>query len=275
MRENLLIVDNFEPEAVLTSGDVAHIRDKAGSMAAKVIAFDSITERKQMEETLRENEQRTRLKPDSILSPEGNTGNLELADIIDTPGLQALMDDFYKLAHIPMSIIDLKGRMLVGVGWQNICMKFHRAHPDACRHCIESDTQLSRGVPPGDLRLYKCKNNMWDIATPIMVGGQHVGNVFSGQFFFEGEPLDYELFRSQARRYGFDEEEYIAGRLWIRAWRFAYSSPICFQSWVIATSSLPSRWRSAIDYYMNLMRSHKLLMLPSAHSSSMSCWTAS
>jgi len=51
---------------------------------------------------------------------------------------------------------------------------------------------------------------MWDIATPIIVGGQHVGNIFSGQFFFEGETLDYELFRSQARQYGFNEEEYIA-----------------------------------------------------------------
>jgi PAS domain S-box-containing protein len=41
------------------------------------------------------------------------------------------------------------------------------------------------------------------------VGCQHVGNIFSGQFFFDNEPLDYELFRSQARKYGFDEEEYI------------------------------------------------------------------
>ena len=109
------------------------------------------------------------------------------------------MDDFYELAHIPMAIIDLKGKVLVGVGWQDICTKFHRVHPETCRHCIESDTQLSAGVPPGEFRLYKCKNNMWDIATPIMVGGQHVGNLFSGQFFFEDEPLDYELFRSQAR----------------------------------------------------------------------------
>jgi PAS domain S-box-containing protein len=51
---------------------------------------------------------------------------------------------------------------------------------------------------------------MWHIATPIMVGEQQVGNIFSGQFFFDDEPLDYELFRSQARKYGFDEEEYIA-----------------------------------------------------------------
>ena len=37
-----------------------------------------------------------------------------------------------------------------------------------------------------------------------------MGNVFSGQFFFEDEALDYDLFRAQARQYGFSEEEYIA-----------------------------------------------------------------
>jgi len=42
-----------------------------------------------------------------------------------------------------------------------------------------------------------------------MAGDQHVGNIFAGQFFFEDEPLDYELFRSQARKYSFNEEEYI------------------------------------------------------------------
>ena len=109
-----------------------------------------------------------------------------------------------------MALIDLKGNVLVGVGWQDICTKFHRVHPETCKHCVESDIKLSAGVPPGEFKLYKCKNNMWDIATPIMVGGQHVGNIFSGQFFFEDEPLDYELFRSQARKYGFNEEEYIA-----------------------------------------------------------------
>jgi len=43
-----------------------------------------------------------------------------------------------------------------------------------------------------------------------MVGDIHFGNLFMGQFFFEDEPLDYELFRSQARQYRFDEQEYIA-----------------------------------------------------------------
>jgi PAS domain S-box-containing protein len=169
-----------------------------------------ITAQKQAERALRESETRVREKLDSILSPEGDIGKLELADIIDAQALQTLMVHFYELAHFPLGIIDIKGEVLVGVGWQDICTRFHRVHPDACRHCIESDTQLSAGVPPGEFRLYKCKNNMWDVATPIMVGGQHVGNVFTGQFFFDDEPLDHELFRSQAREYGFDEKEYIA-----------------------------------------------------------------
>jgi PAS domain S-box-containing protein len=136
--------------------------------------------------------------------------DVELAEIIDAQAIQSLMDDFYKLSHIPMSLDDLKGNILVGVGWQDICTKFHRVNSKACTNCIESDTKLSAGVPPGEFKLYKCKNNMWDIATPIFVCDWHVGNIFSGQFFFDNEPLDYELFRSQARKYGFNEKEYIA-----------------------------------------------------------------
>ncbi|HWR26179.1 MAG TPA: PAS domain S-box protein [Methanosarcina sp.] len=136
--------------------------------------------------------------------------NLELKEIIDTQAIQSLMDDFHKLVHIPIGLNDLKGNVLVGVGWQDICTKFHRIHPETCKHCVESNTILSADVSPGEIKLYKCKNNMWDLATPIMVGDHHIGYVFLGQFFFEDEPLDYELFRSQARKYSFNEEEYIA-----------------------------------------------------------------
>ena len=174
------------------------------------VLFRDVSERIKMQNALRESEQRVRLKLDSILTPEGDIGNLELADIIDVPAIQSLMDEFNTLAPIPMAILDMKGRVLVAQGWQDICTKFHRVHPETCAHCVESDLVLSAGVLPGKSRLYKCKNNMWDIATPILIGGQQMGNLFAGQFFFEEEPVDYEVFRSQARLYGFDEEEYIA-----------------------------------------------------------------
>ncbi|MDM7919389.1 MAG: PAS domain S-box protein [Methanosarcina sp.] len=163
-----------------------------------------------VEESLNQNELQINLNLENILPPAHETANLELAEIIDARAIQSFMEDFYKLAHIPIGIIDLKGNVLVGVGWQDVCTRFHRVHPESCKHCVESDTELSRGVAPGEFKLYKCKNNMWDTATPIIVDGQHVGNIFLGQFFFEDEHPDYELFRSQARHYGFNEEEYIA-----------------------------------------------------------------
>jgi len=175
-----------------------------------VSVIRDISERKQIEIALRESEHRVRLKLDSILSPEGDIGDLELGDIIDAPALQSLVDDLYKIAKLPIGIIDLKGKVLVGTGWQDICTKFHRAHPETCKSCMESDLELTRGIPAGEFKLYKCKNGMWDAATPILVGGQHIGNLFWGQFFFDDEPLDYEFFRAQAQKYGFDEEKYLA-----------------------------------------------------------------
>jgi len=142
--------------------------------------------------------------------PEADFGSLELAEIVDVKLLHSLIDDFHAIVNIPMGIIDMKGKMLVGVGWQDICRTFHRVHPETYKNCIESDTRLTAGVAPGEFKLYKCKNNMWSIATPLIVCNQHVGNIFSGQFVFDDEPPDVEFFRTQAQRYAFNEEQYLA-----------------------------------------------------------------
>jgi PAS domain S-box-containing protein len=168
-----------------------------------------LMERKRAEEALRKSERRVRRKLDAILSPEGDISTLELSDIIDSERIQKLMDQFHRLTRIGIGIIDLQGRVLVATGWQDICTKFHRSNPESRRLCIESDLELSRGVPAGTFKRYRCKNNMWDIATPILLGDRHVGNIFLGQFLFDDETADYETFRQQARRYGFNEREYI------------------------------------------------------------------
>jgi PAS domain S-box-containing protein len=169
-----------------------------------------ITERKRMEEELRESESRVRRKLESILDPEGDIGELELADILDAPAIQALVEDLHRVSGFTMNIIDLKGKLLVNVGSMEICKKFHRGHPETLKRCIESDTVMTEGVSQGEFKQYRCGNNMWHLVTPIMVGGRHMGNLFMGQFFFENEALDYGLFCAQARQFGFPEEEYMA-----------------------------------------------------------------
>jgi signal transduction histidine kinase/CheY-like chemotaxis protein/ligand-binding sensor protein len=200
--------------------------EKAGSLALEKNAQDYLVkgkvlpdtlarsinysiQRKKSEEALRESEERIRVKLQSIISPEGNLGNLELADIIDSDAIQTLMNTFYELSPMPMALIDTKGKVLVGVGWQDICTKFHRVNPETCRYCIESDTQLTADVEKDKFKIYRCKNGMWDVSTPIIIGGRHIGNIFTGQFFFKDETPDYEFFKAQAKKYGFNEKSYL------------------------------------------------------------------
>jgi PAS domain S-box-containing protein len=180
--------------------------------------FTDITERKKAEEALRESEKRVRRKLEAIFEPDGDIGLLDLVDVIDAEAIQSLMDDFYEVTHIGMALLNIEGRVLVAKGWQDICTRFHRVHPETCRSCLESDTLLTGGLEPGAFKIYKCRNGMWDMATPIILGGKHLGNLFLGQFFFDDEVPDREAFRLQARRYGFDEGEYMAALDLVPRW---------------------------------------------------------
>jgi signal transduction histidine kinase len=60
---------------------------------------------------------------------------------------------------------------------------------------------------------------MWDMATPVVVGGKRLGSLFLGQFLFEDETPDLEIFRSQARQYGFDEEAYLQAFDRVPSWK--------------------------------------------------------
>lgn len=159
--------------------------------------------------------QSARRQPDSSLAADHSVAGhedrkVELADIIDAPAVQSLLDSFWQLTGLLGAIVDCYGQVLVQVGWQDICTNFHRCHPLTRQNCIESDTVLAQATTPGTFLSYRCKNGLWDIATPIVVSGQHLGNIYFGQFSYTDEILDRDYFRQQARRYGFDEQEYMA-----------------------------------------------------------------
>ncbi|MDO8962938.1 MAG: PocR ligand-binding domain-containing protein [Coriobacteriia bacterium] len=146
----------------------------------------------------------------NALSGAGSGSTIPLDELFDIPAIQSLMDDFYTLTGLPVGLLDLDSNVLVGTGWQDACTLFHRANPQSLAACIESDSAMSADVPAGEYRAYKCRNGMWDVVTPLVVDGVHVANIFVGQFFYDDETIHPDYFRGQAKRYGFDEESYIA-----------------------------------------------------------------
>ncbi len=139
-----------------------------------------------------------------------NQTDTNLKDILDWQAIQECFEEFNKLVKLPIAIIDIDGNFLAQVGIQDICAKYHRINPEAFKNCYESDINLTQGVPVGSYKLYRCHNNMYDAVTPLVIEGRHLGNLLVGQFLFADELLDLELYREQARKYGFDEREYLS-----------------------------------------------------------------
>jgi len=117
--------------------------DELNEMRRKAAELETAEPRGQdIEKILKESEENTHLNLSSVISEGHPIETEELASVINIPQIQSLMDDFYKLTNIGSAILDLKGNILVATGWQDICTKFHRIHPDTLRSCVESDLHL-------------------------------------------------------------------------------------------------------------------------------------
>lgn len=132
-----------------------------------------------------------------------------LGSIINVAEVQSIMDDFHHLTNMATALLDLKGNVIERTGWQDICTKFHRVNPQTAQNCTESDLFLAKNLKPGEYVEYKCKNGLWDVVTPLYVGNNHIGNIYTGQFFYDNEQIDEDIFVKQAEMYGFDKEAYL------------------------------------------------------------------
>ena len=133
---------------------------------------------------------------------------MKFSDIVNIEELASICVSFSELVGVATAILDVDGTILVSSGWFDICTRFHRINPETSLRCLESDTVIANGLRLGQqYNLYKCRNGLVDVAVPIVINGEHVANVFAGQFFLT-EP-DIDFFIHQAEEFGFDKTEYL------------------------------------------------------------------
>lgn len=132
----------------------------------------------------------------------------KLLDYVDFEKANALLEGFNKSTGFVTAILDLDGNILSQSGWRNICTDFHRVHPVTARNCVVSDIVLSSDMrAQNKYHFYKCMNGLIDVRVPIVVRGEYIANLFSGQFFFEKPDLNF--FTQQAKKYNYDEKAYL------------------------------------------------------------------
>lgn len=131
-----------------------------------------------------------------------------ILNYVDFKEVNNLLEGFNQVTGFATAILDIEGNVLSKSGWRQICTEFHRINPESLKNCKVSDTQIANQMEKDEsFHSYKCLNGLIDLVFPIVIKGEHIANLFSGQFF-DKEP-DICFFKKQAKKYGFDESAYL------------------------------------------------------------------
>ena len=132
----------------------------------------------------------------------------KLLNLIDFAVIESLLDKFSKCTGFVTAVVDLEGNVVTQSHWRSMCTEFHRVHPETSSLCTVSDMKLAGKLAAGErYHCYRCMNGLIDVAVPIVIDGHHIANLYSGQFLFK--PPDRSFFEKQARKYGFDVDQYL------------------------------------------------------------------
>ncbi|MEK7404804.1 MAG: PocR ligand-binding domain-containing protein [Acidobacteriota bacterium] len=130
-------------------------------------------------------------------------GASSLRELINVQHVQVVLELFYRVAGIPVQIVDTAGVVLVTAGPPGICAQFHRRHSILAGQCRRKAGGAG-SVP------YRCASGLWDWAAPIVIEGRRAGAVCFGPFLMADGRLDLDFYRRQARECGFDVDAYLA-----------------------------------------------------------------
>ena len=148
-----------------------------------IIVFRDISVKYEMEQRLRESEERLKLKLDYLLSPEKELKNIKLTDIIDIEELQKIQDTFARTNKVASIITDVNGKPLTNESnFSNVCNLIRKTEKGKLQ-CYNSDRILGEKAMKFRKAVKEdCHScGFIDAAAPIIVGGKHIANWMIGQ----------------------------------------------------------------------------------------------
>ena len=136
-------------------------------------------------------------------------GQYSLRDLIKVDRMQSIFDTLTKATGFSVALVTHpEQEIIVASGWPDLCQRFHRQHPHSRELCISSNLALTMDLKQlKDKSVKICQHGLLTGATPFVVKGVHLGNLLAGLAF--PEKPDVDAYRQRARKYGFDEDDYL------------------------------------------------------------------
>lgn len=133
---------------------------------------------------------------------------MQIIDFIDLSAVTSILASNPTMQRLFLAVTDVDGNTLSSTAWRRVCGDFHRVGQNTKIKCTQSDKVLANRIKYGEpYALYACFNSLTDAATPIVVDGEHIGNLVAGQVFLKAPDVDF--FMAQAVESGFDAQEYL------------------------------------------------------------------
>ncbi|MCP4746501.1 MAG: PAS domain S-box protein [Desulfobacteraceae bacterium] len=137
--------------------------------------------------------------------------DIDVREIINIPKIQSMGEALFAATGIASAMVAINGEMLTRSGWRAACTQFHRNHPEAFQACKKSNILVRDGLLEGKKQVvYTCPHGLIGAAAPIIIDGNHVANIITGQFFFhKPDEKEWHFFQEQTEKYGFDKKAYL------------------------------------------------------------------
>ncbi|HHY98339.1 MAG TPA: helix-turn-helix domain-containing protein [Firmicutes bacterium] len=119
--------------------------------------------------------------------------NVDFADVINIKALVQFQRIFYQLTGLPVSVCnsDFESITFYPRAHRSQLCRLVQASPEGLGRCRDSDRRaVGKAIEKNRPHIYRCHAGLVNVAIPLIVEGDHVGNILTGQVLTEPPKSD-------------------------------------------------------------------------------------